>query len=108
MPKQHTPGPWRVEADAENADKHPFHRYRYVTSDTPNGKTTICVMMDCHRMAQDAGLIAMAPMIPDLLEALDDTLSRFHVETQADQVRYKQVLTLLQESQWLLARVDGA
>jgi hypothetical protein len=50
----------------------------------------------------------MAPLIPDLLKALNDMSSGFHIETQTDQVRYRQVRALLKESQRRLAEItDG-
>lgn len=101
-----TPGEWRVEADAANWDKHPFHRYRYVTS-PDQGSVTICVMMDSHHMAHDAGLMAMAHMIPDLVEALSDAASRFPILSQTDDVRYQQIRALLDKAERRLAKIEG-
>jgi hypothetical protein len=110
MNKRRTPGKWRVEADAEKEGKHPFHSFRHVTSYDPaqGGKVTICDMRDSSHMKVDAGLIFMAPLIPDLHNALNDMSSGFHIETQTDQVRYRQVRALLKESQRRLAEItDG-
>ena len=112
MNKQPTPGEWRVEADAENEGKHPFHSYRHVTSYDPaqSGKVTICDMRDSSHMAADANLIANAKtllaMNAKLAETLDDALANFPITTQTDRIRYGQMRILLDENQRWLAGFD--
>ena len=63
MTKQHTPGPWAIEADADKAGRHPLHDNRHVTARTG----IVCDLRDQPAQAADARLIAAAP---DLLHAL--------------------------------------
>ena len=58
-------------------------------------------------MAADAGLIAMAYLIPGLVDALRDAASRFRIETQTDALRYKQVCALFNQAERRLARVES-
>lgn len=101
-----TPGEWQVQADAANWAKHPFHCFRYVTSPDQGG-VTICIMMDSHHIAHDAGLMAMSQMIPDLVEALNDAVSRFPIQSQTDDVRYEQIRALLDKAEQRLAKIKG-
>lgn len=57
MNKQHTPGPWAIQADPEHAGKHPLHDNRYVTS----ARGLVCALRDQPEQAADARLIAAAP-----------------------------------------------
>ena len=71
MSAQHTPGPWKVEADPENAGKHYYHDHRFVTSgvDTldsekgfyENDCRRVCMLFDTENQLEDARLIAAAP-----------------------------------------------
>lgn len=79
----HTPGPWRVQADPQHRGKHPLHECRFVTTDHEFETGTdrdgnpvigfergpaeiICKTTDSHSQAANARLIAAAP---DLLDA---------------------------------------
>ena len=75
----HTPGPWKVEADPENAGKHYYHDHRFVTrgkgtldsdkSHYENDCSKVCMLFDTENQLEDARLIAAAP---DLLAELQN------------------------------------
>lgn len=85
MNTQHTPGPWKVEADPVWKGQHPLHDCRFITSgphsiaDEDNGAfmhdpncQIIARMTDCEEQRANASLIAACP---DLLSACEEVMA---------------------------------
>lgn len=76
MNTQHTPGPWKVEADPELKGQHPLHDQRFITSGSHSIEDIefrydpdciiIAKMTDCQNQPANAHIIAAAP---ELLQA---------------------------------------
>ena len=63
------PGPWRVAPDPELKGRHPYHDTRFVLSGVGEQAIIVCKLMDDHRQAATANLIARAPALQQALEA---------------------------------------
>lgn len=63
------PGPWRVAPDPELQGRHPFHDTRFVLSGVGEQEIIVCKLMDDHRQAATANLIARAPALQQALVA---------------------------------------
>ena len=64
----HTPGPWKVEADPDNKGKHPYHDTRFITTGDGGNWQWIAKLSDHPNQAANARLIAACP---DLIAALE-------------------------------------
>ncbi len=63
------PGPWRVAPDPELKGRQPYHDTRFVLSGVGEQAIIVCKLMDDHRQAATANLIARAPALQQALEA---------------------------------------
>ena len=50
----HTPGPWKVEADPDNKGKHPYHDTRFITTGYGDNWQWIATLSDHPNQAANA------------------------------------------------------
>jgi len=76
--QQHTPGPWNVEADQENAHLHPCYQYRFITAGNEDGGTweIVARMPDAPNQEANARLIAAAPELLAALKGISAALNQ--------------------------------